>query len=161
MNTATTTETTTLTPYDQQAQAFLDRHGLKIRVTRRSDGCPGWASDTMRPADKCGCSKCGAIHGDRYRVTIYAQARGRLAFDFWGSYADMKAGKDPAAYNVLACISGDLYTPETFADFCGEYGYDGDSRKAFLLFKRCDRFARRLRAFFKDEDERAELAEIQ
>jgi hypothetical protein len=67
--------------------------------------------------------------------------------------------KHPSAYDVLACISGDAYTPETFADFCAEYGYESDSIKALQQFRRCDRFAKRLRAFFT-EAELTELSEI-
>lgn len=66
---------------------------------------------------------------------------------------------NPSAYDVLACISGDAYTPETFADFCAEYGYETDSIKALQQFRRCDRFAKRLRAFFT-EKELTELSEI-
>lgn len=83
--------------------------------------------------------------------------------------ADLKARLDsvkvelsdsrPSAYDVLACISGDACTPETFADFCAEYGYETDSIKALQTFRRVDRFAKRLRAFFT-ESELQELAEI-
>lgn len=63
------------------------------------------------------------------------------------------------AYDALSCVSGDAYTPDTFADFCAEYGDDEDSIKALQLFRRCNRFAKRLRAFFT-EVELADLAEI-
>jgi len=49
---------------------------------------------------------------------------------------------------VLACISSDATTPDSFADFCAEFGENEDSRKALQQFRRCDRFAKRLRAFF-------------
>lgn len=73
----------------------------------------------------------------------------RLTFDFWGSIADQRAGKKTvSAYDVLACISSDVYCPDTFKDFCGEYGYDTDSIEALQTFRRCSRFAKRLREFF-------------
>lgn len=76
------------------------------------------------------------------------------------SVADAQKGVTTAtAYDVLACISGDAYTPETFADFCAEYGYESDSIKALQQFRRCDRFAKRLRAFFTTE-ELTQLSEI-
>ena len=34
----------------------------------------------------------------------------------------------PGAYDVLSCI--EKYDPGTFEDFCGNFGYDTDSRKA-------------------------------
>lgn len=65
----------------------------------------------------------------------------------------------PSAYDVLACISSDAYTPETFTDFCAEYGYEADSIKALQSYRRRDRFAKRLQAFFT-ADELEQLSEI-
>lgn len=39
----------------------------------------------------------------------------------------------PTAYDVLACLT--KYDPGTFENFCGEYGYDNDSRKAEKVYK--------------------------
>ena len=44
-----------------------------------------------------------------------------------------KERKEPAAYNILACIT--KYDPDTFENFCREYGYDTDSRSAFKTYK--------------------------
>lgn len=136
-----------MSEYDQQAKKFLDRFGLKFRTTKKGDCCPPYCD-----------RKC--IHGDRYRVTISRKGGGRIAFDFWNSYQAMRDGEEPSAYDVLACISGDVYAPEDFAKFCSEYGYDEDSRQAEATWKRVDKFARRLRTFFRAETEREALAEI-
>lgn len=88
-----------------------------------------------------------------------ATAGDRLVFDFWGSQNDAATGRQPSAYDVLACISSDAYTPETFEDFCAEYGYEADSIKALQTFRRADRFAKRLRAFFTEAELEA-LSEI-
>ena len=40
--------------------------------------------------------------------------------------------KEPSAYDVLACLT--KYDPGTFEDFCGDYGYDTDSRKAEKIY---------------------------
>lgn len=102
--------------------------------------------------------ECPAPH--HFRVTLSKEGN-RLTFDFWSSIADAQAGVlTVTSYSVLACISGDAYTPETFADFCAEYGYESDSIKALQQFRRCGRFAKRLRAFFT-ESELQELSEIQ
>lgn len=42
-------------------------------------------------------------------------------------------GSEPSAYDVLACITKN--DPGTFENFCGEYGYDIDSRKAEKIYK--------------------------
>jgi hypothetical protein len=130
------------------AQRFLDKHGLKMRLTR---------SDS-KPAPWDGPS------GHHYRVTIYRPGRGkspfgRLAFDFWDSAANAESGADLAPESVLSAVASDLNCPATFADWCGEYGESEDSIKARQTFNRCRRFADRLRAFFSSE-ERAELEEL-
>ena len=61
---------------------------------------------------------------------------------------------------MLACISSDLYTSDTFEEFCEEYGFETDSRKAEKQFRACTRFATKLRGFFTDEEERTALGEI-
>jgi hypothetical protein len=119
------------------------------------------------------CNRTGEVpdldarkHGHHYRVTLYsvcAPDRGnhdtrRIVFDFWSSIKDAEDGiKTVSPYSVLACISGEAYTPETFADFCAEYGYEEDSIKALQTFRRCSAFAKRLRAFFTE----AELEQLQ
>lgn len=165
-----------MSDYHAQAQAFLDKHWIKFRATLSNTKAPAWGED-------------GKEHGHHYRVTLsrtskrepetfayrgkeMAGYRGmatyfshkefpsRLVFDFWGSIADAKAGKDPTPYDVLACISGDIHFPAIFADFCDEYGYDADSISALQTFRRMDRFGKRLREFFTPE-EIEELQEIQ
>jgi len=145
--------------YQQQAISFLDRFGFSFRATYKDGACPPW----------CGEDSTGCRHGNRYRITIsrrsdYVCNEGRsprrISFDFWNSEADMRAGKQPTPYDVLAAISFDVNAPETFEDFCDEYGYDRDSRKAESTFRRVDRFARRLRKFFSPHEIDA-LAELQ
>lgn len=134
--------------YDAKATLFLVTTGVSLDI-RRADPCgagyaPQWSE--------------GREHGNQYKVTLSRPGKS-VSFDFWGSINDRKNGKDPSAYSVLACISGDVNCPETFEDFCAECGYDEDSRKAFAKFERCAEFARELRAFFSDE-EQAALSEI-
>lgn len=136
--------------HEAKAQAFLTDNGFKFRATLSDSKPASWEPS-----------------GHHYRVTISrankraahaASASNRLAFDFWGSRADLEANRRTVTpYSVLACVSSDAYTPETFADFCAEYGYDEDSIKAAQTFKRAHRFAKRLREFFSD----AELEQLQ
>jgi hypothetical protein len=131
--------------YDQQAEHFLTSNGVKFRATLSDTKAPAWSD--------------GGKHGHHYRVTL-SKPTARLTFDFWSSIADAEKGiKTVSPYSVLACISGDAYTPETFADFCGEFGYESDSIKALQTFRRCSAFAKRLQAFFT-ESELEQLQEI-
>lgn len=129
--------------YDRQTAAFLASNGVKLRATLSNSKTPAW----------------GPNHGgNHYRVTLSGKCR-RLTFDFWGSINDAQNGEDPSAYSILACISSDAYTSDTFADFCSEMGESEDSIKALQLFRRCSAFAKRLRAFFT-EAELSQLSEI-
>ena len=145
--------------YDKQAEDFLTRNGLEFRANMANvQKCPPWSRDDATGAGRGGCSKCGTIHGVKFTVTLRRTATGkRLSFAFWGSFND--GNKPQRAYSVLACISGDIFCPNTFDKFVSEYGYDDDSIKAWRAFKRCSAFGKRLREFFTDE-EQTELADI-
>lgn len=49
-------------------------------------------------------------------------------FDKKAALRPNKNYSEPTAYDVLACIT--KYDPGTFEDFCSEFGYDTDSKKA-------------------------------
>jgi hypothetical protein len=124
---------------DHQSAEFLERNGIACRITLSDSKPAQW-----EPA------------GHHYRVTLSKKGRQRLAFDYWGSAADASAGKEPTPHSVLSCIASDIYTPETFEEYCSEYGDDPDSRKALQTFNRAHRHAVKLREFFTDA-ERNEL----
>lgn len=150
--------------YHEQAEKFLNANGIKFRATLSDAKPPPWKNDRAQ-------HELNDVN-HHYRVTL---SRGeisrtglrpsvlekRFTFDFWGSAADAKAGKtDIHAYEVLACISGDVNTPDTFREYCAEMGDSEDSIKALQTFRRCHNFAKRLRAFFT-EQEIEQLQEIQ
>jgi len=150
------TTTTIATEYDQQAEDFLAQNAIGFRAKHRGDKCPKWGGYEPKPRHGGECRQCGTIHGDRYRVTLWrigwGGPGGTVSFDFWDSHKNASDGKALTAYEVLACISSDVHCPETFDDFCAEYGYEEDSRKAHKIFKRSSLFAGRLRAFFDDAE---------
>ena len=133
--------------YDKQAADFLKKHGITFRAKLNDAKTPPWGDTGYGP-------------GHHYRVTL-AKPGARVSFDFFDSAANYQKNiLTLRPYDVLSCIGCDVNTPETFEGFCEECGYDTDSRKTYALFERCDRLARRLRAFFT-EGERADLSEIQ
>lgn len=145
-------------PWMKQATDFLEAHGLQFQtVNRHDDKCPIWPSAYGSHPNAC---HCGQTHGDHFRVTISGKDRGRLTFSYWNSLYNKQVGKDLTPYNVLASLGSDINCPNVFADFCNIYGVERNSRKAYLLFTRCARFGKRLRAFFT-EKEREELQKIQ
>jgi hypothetical protein len=63
-------------------------------------------------------------------------------------------GAEPTADEVLDCLASDaagIENAQSFEDWCSEYGYDTDSRKAEKTFKACEHSARRLKAFLGDD----------
>lgn len=156
-NTASTSAPAAVSSYEQNALDFLVKHGITFRaVLAKVQKAPKWADD-------------GSEHGLQYRVTLSRKTRpggvnavhvSPLSFPFWDSVSAKENGETPSAYDVLACISGDVHCPETFEDFCAEYGYDEDSRAAHATFKRCAALARKLRAFFSEKEIEG-LSEIQ
>ena len=58
-------------------------------------------------------------------------------------------------YDVLACTGSEFFIPETFGEFCAEFGYDEDSRKAEKTFRACRIQSAKLHKIFTDEEVQA------
>src|SRR6478609_4379590 len=114
-------KTTAPSQYDEQASAFLAACNVSLTIRRADPYGPGKAPKWLETPDQ--------EHGNQYRVTLRGKDRASVSFDFWGSINDRRALNDPSAYDVLACLSGDINCRDTFEEFCGDYGYDPDSRK--------------------------------
>lgn len=143
--------------YEKQAEEFLKRNKLQMTITKVPYTPPMWESK------ECAGQRnkyCISIHRKLIEECQGSKPAKRLVFDFWGSINDASKGKHPSPYTVLACISGDVHCPDTFKEFCSDYGYDEDSRKAKKTFKLARTFAKKLRKFF-NEQELGELQEIQ
>ena len=118
--------------YQKQAREFLEKHGITFEH-KKGNNKASWEPS-----------------GQNYSVTLQQNGK-HVTFDFWGSIHDKEDGIDLDAYSVLSCISFDLFCPDEFEDFCGEFGYDTDSRKALKTFHKCASFAAQLQAFFTEE----------
>lgn len=123
--------------HHDRAKAWLVERGLKMRITLSDTKPSPWETA-----------------GHHYRVTITReQEKGaRVVFDWWGSQDMAEKHTDPQPYDILACISSDITCPDTFDEFCSEYGDSHDSIKAIQTFKRASRFTARLKAFFTEKE---------
>jgi len=93
--------------------------------------------DYDKPAKWHGKEDRQHIHS---RVTIIAKG-GRTSFDYWGSHSDYCAGVDNNPKDALYCWASDAISgANDFEDFCGELGYDEDSRSAYSAWKACKRY---------------------
>lgn len=81
-------------------------------------------------------------------------------YRFGGKYPGSPRAKKrivPTAYDVLACVTKS--DPGTFEDFCSDFGYDTDSRKAEGVYRAVIKEWRSVERFFTPE-EITELQEI-
>lgn len=65
-----------------------------------------------------------------------------------GQYDISECKTPPTIYDVLASLT--KYDPETFEDFCSEYGYNIDSRKAYDTFQVVDKEWHEVKRMFSD-----------
>jgi len=125
--------------YDKQANYFAVKHGIKLAVIGTEHG--RHFNDDKQ---------------SRYIFKLRLTRNGkRYTFKFGQSIA--AGAKEPTMYDVLACLT--KYDPESFEDFCGEYGYDEDSRKAYKTYLAVVKEYKAVERLFGDIIE--ELAEIQ
>ena len=107
-------------------------------------------------------------YNDRHnKVTIKNLENGKqTSFDFWGSIKNPRLESDYDLLNAFYCFVSDALSGlESFEIFCGEFGYDTDSRKAEKIHKVCKRAYtkfERVSGFSNDEmyDFINELSEI-
>lgn len=124
--------------YDKQAADFLKSTGVKFSAVLSDTKDPLWSKN--------------GVHGHHYRITLSRSGK-RVSFDFWDSAARMQEGVTTVSpYNVLACISSDSSCPDTFEEFCSEFGYDQDSRQAEQTFKNLSKFSKKLKVFFTESE---------
>lgn len=87
---------------------------------------------------------------DIYKITLKNE-KGSYTFTFGQSIANV--GQKPTAYDVLTCLT--KYVPGTFDNFCSDYGYDIDSRKAEKIYKAVKKeYQNIIRLFLIDEIEK-------
>jgi hypothetical protein len=132
------------TDYEKQSRDFLTKHNISFKAVFKGDKCPLWDDPKH-------------IHGDRYLITLKRDKR-QYSFSFWNSLRDKQEGNTPTPYAVLTCI--EKYDYGTFEDFCCEFGYDIDSRKAEKTYKEVVKQYKKVVAFFT-ASEIEELQEIQ
>ncbi len=83
-----------------------------------------------------------------WKSTLFYQGR-RLTVDFYMGPAHVEA---PTATDVVYSLCIDAAAGEMgFFNFCDDYDYDSDSRKAEQIYKECERMAPKLRRLLGDD----------
>ena len=149
------------TNYEKQATDFLEKTGCKMTITYKENrkyfpndketrdvyeieivrGSRVWKFEFGNSiADSEFVAVCGK---SRYKIpsemrtksnqeiTLYV--KWNLQSDFGTVKADhIKRPVPPSEYDVLSCLT--KYDPESFENFCSEFGYDTDSKKADKVY---------------------------
>jgi len=120
-----------MSEYEQQAIDFCNKWNVKMKVgTPKYDRMP-WSPD----------------YRYIFPVTLSKDGR-RMTVQFGQSLA--QGDNPPTAYDVLACLTKS--DPGSFEDFCADYGYDTDSRKAECTYRAVKReWEKVLRVFGEGE----------
>ena len=153
---------------ENAVDAYLGEMGVTYAVTLSDKGHDkgGWECDAWRVTFSRGKSafSCPYYTGIGHRAipeharAIYNTSSRQL----YDRRVMEQAAKPvlPRAASVLYALLRDAEAADmSFPDFCGELGYDEDSRKAFATYMQCCDTARELRAVFT-RTERERLAEL-
>lgn len=86
-------------------------------------------------------------------------SRNRKSYTFTFGQSIYNGSKEPTEYEVLSCLQ--KYDCGTFENFCDEFGYDTDSRKAERTYKAvCKEYKAVVRLFGDSGECYDELCEI-
>jgi len=101
----------------------------------------------------------------RYNVSVRSDATGAaIRFVFHASIADYEAGKRGLAGDDLLwafrCFVEDANAGEmSFAEFCGDFGYDEDSISARNVWRECRRASKKFASLWHGATEAADVLE--
>lgn len=105
--------------YNQQAADFLQATATQLNVKFTKHG-KHFADDKE--------------NRDIFRVTL-KNKKHTFRFNFGQSISQSTGTGEnmPPAYDILSCLTH--YEVDTFDNFCRDFGYDADSRKAYKIYK--------------------------
>jgi hypothetical protein len=106
---------------------------------------------TSRPVDRNPLMDGDMNH---WRVTLRYEGRRMVVTFSMGLALEGPPSADQVLEALLLDASG-IESARDFADWCSEYGYDTDSRKAERIYKACQRQAERLRYLLSDDYDHA------
>lgn len=111
--------------YLQKAKEFLKKNELSLTIREAIPQTPPLWINKDKNED----------YGVKYWVELLNRKTGeKYGFSFWNSINAKEKNQRLNAYDVLACI--DTYSDgESFKDFCSDFGYETDSRKAEKTYK--------------------------
>ena len=120
------------TDYENQALAFMQKTGTKIKIEYEKYDYHFYGDEKMR---------------DVYKVIIKRKGK-QMTVHFGQSYINTDLGKAPTYYDVLACLTTE--DPGTLYDFCDCFGYAWEDENAQKTHKLCTREWQKVDNLFND-----------
>lgn len=105
-----------MSEYQKQANNFCKETGTKIQIEYIGKAFPNWDEKELH---------------DTYNITI-TRNNNIMNFIFTESLYKTQRHEKPTNYDILATL--EKYNPYTFEDFCLNFGYNEDSRKALEIY---------------------------
>jgi len=102
--------------YDIQAENFAKKYNVKLSII----GDPEYRK---------------YFHTDKESRYVFKLrlCRDSKQYTFSFGQSILAGAEKPGLYDVLSCLT--KYDPESFSNFCSEFGYDEDSRTAERIYK--------------------------
>lgn len=73
-------------------------------------------------------------------------------FEFWESIQEREIKNERQLLWAFECFLGDVISGDyDFNEFCNEFGYDNDSRKAYKIYKACVRAKEKFSRIYNDD----------
>ena len=112
-------------------QEFIEEQGVTMTAERTSENP----------------NRGDSLNMDQWRCVL---KRGHRRMTLTFSMGQGFNGEPPTVSDVLLCVQSDTASIEDtkgFEDWCDNYGYDPDSRRAERIYKACERQAKALKRF--------------
>ena len=85
---------------------------------------------------------------NNHKITILHNGK-KTTFQFWGSIQKPEITTDEENIFALYCFLRDSEAASnSFKDFCNEFGYDEDSRRAEKIYKSCEKSLKKFNRIF-------------
>jgi hypothetical protein len=101
--------------YNKAVEVVAEEFNIKLKVVSSRYGFMKWDAENKR-------------HIFKLRLS-----RGRKSYTFEFGQSIANGSQEPTLYDVLTCLQ--KYDVGSFEDFCGEFGFDEDSRTAEKTYK--------------------------
>jgi len=107
----------------------MKRNYKEFKLTSVFKGDKAWSADEKQQ------------NYNNHVVTVSnTETKQKASFEFWGSIVNPEIKTESELLNAFYCFVEDALSGKMdFSEFCSEFGYDEDSRKAEKTWKACKR----------------------